>query len=142
MANFKRLRFVPMIIRAYYNAQEQLAAQHAGSTSNVIKTRLATAKTSSSAAVKTNRVARLDKRKKSPATLPPSVVSNQDLSQLLRELRATNRQLKGLQTLKSDLKEMEGTLREMNKKIALEPPVQATRAAAPSTIPAARYPFR
>lgn len=149
MANLGRLRFVPMIIRAYYNAQEQMAAQHTGSTNDVVKARLPMDKISTSAPVKKKGVDRPVSKKVQTSATPPSWVSNQNFARLLRELRATNRQLQGLQKLKGELKEMEIILREVNKKMVSEPPATTARTsdtraaiAIPGTIPAARYPFR
>lgn len=66
----------------------------------------------------------------STAPLPP--VSHRDLARLLRELRATNRQLQDLQKLKRKIKDVGITLREVNKKIVLESQARPVRATIPA----------
>lgn len=120
MARLKQLRWVPMLIRAYYDAQMRVAPTQTSAPKPDLRTVALSDKRTSSMPTKTrpNRPATTGQRlKKKNSTMIVPKEQNDVASRLLRELRATNRKLKGLDDLRQQLKGVGLSLEEFNRRI-------------------------
>lgn len=120
MAKLKRLKWVPMLIKAYYDAQNRLEARPRMATGlNESPVRAEGAPAAPPApATSPQRVAkrRIKKHKPVSKRLAPSSVDKN--ARLLRELRVTNRRLASLESIQKQLQQMEATIDGFNQQIS------------------------
>lgn len=156
MARFEQLRWVPMLIQAYYRAQTQLGTTPAITDKNSYndinvepKTRSKKPMPESKHPVKQN--AGLQNpvhpnpiKLKNPTQ--PSHTQNDSTQRLLREIRSTNKKLKNLDMIHKQLKEISTSLDHFNQRIEelkiptpIESPQRTQVARFQEPIPPIRY---
>lgn len=130
MARFEKLRWVPMLIRAYHDAQMRVGP--AESVEPVIQTvalgnnqavSVPARKSHQATAVTVQKsgnkgAATRNRARKKNLSVPVSDRQNDATSRILRELRTTNRRLKGLDELRQQLKRVGMSLDEIDRRMS------------------------
>ncbi len=148
MANFGLLRVVPMLIKAYHDAQVQISATKPNETQLNMRAAAANKKIPLTLPAKTQ-----DKKPtkavhgKNKRNSPISIHSGpKDVtSRLLREIRATNRKLKDLDDVQRQLSSLSSTLDDFKRKLGeldKQPESKVNPDAQAAHYPAPLPPFR
>ncbi|MFD1675072.1 hypothetical protein [Alicyclobacillus fodiniaquatilis] len=122
MARFERLRWVPMLIRAYYDAQlrregpETISAQKP----EVLTVKTIQQKSTPIATKRTHKTQNSQKRKnakKQNSRKKTQRISHDPTVQLLRELRAANHKLKEIDAIREQLNDLGSSLHHFQRRV-------------------------
>ncbi|WAH36406.1 hypothetical protein [Alicyclobacillus dauci] len=125
MNRFTRLRWIPILLRAYYEAQMRLDAERGETQSEKIlvkdneRSRKVPLRAETGKRPKVKRRTSMEKFKPtSPNTsLPKAPLSGGTNVQLLKELRATNEKLEELASIREQLRELGMSVEDVNRRI-------------------------
>ena len=122
VARFERLRWVPMLIRAYYDAQAQVTSTRLAAQPKLISANVSiTSQPKPRRARPTGNRARGKMRAMSASrnqgNQGPQGNQSEPAIRLLRELRTTNRKLRGLDEIQQKLMEISATLDDFHRKV-------------------------
>ncbi|WAH41068.1 hypothetical protein NZD89_22745 [Alicyclobacillus fastidiosus] len=114
LARFQQLRWVPILVRAYYDAQRMNSE-----TSNALKPTVAKSARSGTDVSVTPRGPRKQNQsaKRNTPKKPVPSSSQNKLASLLREIRMVNRNLRGLGDIRQQLKNLGISIEELNSRL-------------------------
>lgn len=122
MARLAKLRWVPMLIRAYYDAQARVYSARESETADTAEQTPVKTKEKSSAPKKQtrypNRPSNSQKLQPKPRhSMRQMRIKGDKTANLLREIRATNRKLEELADIRRQLKELGSSMEGVNRQI-------------------------